>query len=293
MAGTGSPFLLAGMGSRSATSDGADGCASNGKGCHGGEGMCVGDGACSTGRSGMTREHAGFGNKLMIGRLINSAGAATLACPPPPDGFDDVMAVYDDHILGLPFHINHTMTTKAAHAAYHHLVSAMLTLDSSAGALPAASGDGVLDRSARYELGRALAVRLSRQSGSLGPALARLFDWPALHDWLLEHARSLVRGRSIRLLCRCWGEVAPQTAPPHTCHAQTLLYGLDVLAQRLVHDCSSQLPTSRAMTPIAQVRLPTRLLCNLPAAWRARTALPPTRLSGHAHAGSATARSRS
>jgi hypothetical protein len=173
------------------------------------------------------------------------------------------------------------------------LVSAMLTLDLSTGALSAASGDGALDRSARYELGRTIAERLARQSGSLGPTMARLFDWPAVHDWLLERARSLVRGQSVRLLCRCWDEVAPQTAPPYTCHAQTLLYGLDMLAQRLVHDCSSQLQASCAMTPITQVRPRPSDFPVTCSPRGAHTALSPTRLSGHAHAGSAPARSRS
>jgi hypothetical protein len=248
--------------------------------------MCFGDGTCSAGREGIARLHVGFGNKLMIGRLITSVVSAARACRPPPDGFYDVVTAYDDPILGLPFHINLSMDAEAAHAAFHDLVSAMVTLDSTACALPEACSAERLDRSSRYELGHALAVRLARRAGKAGPALARTFDWPALHDWLLQHAELLLQGRSLRLLCWCWDESAPRTAPPRACHAQTLLYGLDVMAQRLMRDRLPPLRAHHATPPIVRVRSrPAQLALALIAAWLARAAL-----SLHTASGSRTRR---
>jgi hypothetical protein len=253
MVGTGSPNTSAGSTTHAAASDGAAGCPDAGTGCLGGEGMCFGDGACPASRVGIARWRVGFGNKLMIGRLVTSVVSAAHACRPPPDGFCDVVAAYDDPVLGLPFHIDPRMAAGAAHSAFHELVSAMLTLDSTACVPSEAQSADRLDRASRCEMGHALAVRLARRAGHAGHALARPFDWPALYDWLFAHAQLLVQGRSLRLLCWCWDESAPQTAPPRVCHAQTLLYGLDVLAQMLSRDRQPQLGVHHATPPIAQV----------------------------------------
>jgi hypothetical protein len=137
---------------------------------------------------------------------------------------------------------------------YQDLLWALLETDSTVPSAGESTVNGELDRAARFMFGHNIAVQLARRAWSTGDALARPFDWPALREWLLEHAQLLVHGHSLRLLCRCWDEPLAQTAPPLACHAQSLLSALDFWARRIARAARRQPEMPPTLLSLSQVR---------------------------------------
>jgi len=88
-------------------------------------------------------------------------------------------------------------------------------------------------------------------------ASADRFSASALCVWLWHHARMLSIGRSLRLLCRCCSDGA--SAPPYSCHAQTLAEAL----RRLAISLHGREPAPAAPVPLAVSQIMTDLTVRL------------------------------
>jgi hypothetical protein len=213
-----------------------------------------GDGTCPAGLVRDACRHEVYEDKILTGQLTVGEGGAVRACRPPPDGFDDILATHDHPTLGNPFSLACGLV--ASFRAYDGLIRTLLDIDAPLPHLAAHGTARTLDGHARLELGRAVAAHFARAFSGIHSARVREFDWAALRQWLLEHARLIEQGHAVRLLCHCWDERVAQAAPPLVCHTQTLAAALATLARRVEHAASASRGQSKAPSRLHQVRTP-------------------------------------